>query len=394
MNDAFIDKIQKAIREEGLDGWLFCNFRHRDPLSDAILQRSKGLSNSRHWFYAAPASGEALALVHAIEAGHLDGLPGIRKTYVTREELLACLAPLKGPRGGKRWGVHFSENLSAISYLDAGTAALLQRAGLVLVPAEGLVQRFKGLLDAEGIASHEQAAAELYGIVETAWDYVQTAYRAGKGIYEGDIRGLMEGEFIKRGLVRDHPPQAAAGVHSADPHYDFEGPGAELSEGNIIQLDLWAKANGENSIYADIAWAGYFGKKIPREFEKIFSDLVEVREKTYTYLESELSRGLKGADLDARARSLLAASGYGGAIKHRTGHGIDTEVHGSGVNLDSVEFADTRYLLEGSCFSVEPGIYLESFGLRTEINVYIAEGQPHISGAAGGKKRQFKLLSC
>jgi Xaa-Pro aminopeptidase len=387
MNDTFLADIQKAIREEDLDGWLFCNFRHRDPLSDGILRRPQGLGNTRLWVYAVPASGEALALVHAIEAGHLEGLPGRVKTYVTREELLACLAPL----GGKRWGAHYSEQLPALSYLDAGTAALLRRAGLILLPADKLVQRFKGLLDEAGMASHEAAAAELYGIVETVWDHVQKTYGSQKALYEGDLRDRMESEFVQRGLMRDHPPQAAAGIHSSDPHYDFQGQGARIAEGDIIQLDLWAKLQEPGAIYADISWVGYFGKTIPPETEGIFADLVKVREETYTYIEGEFSRGLRGAEVDAKARSLLADAGYGGAIRHRTGHGIDTEVHGSGVNLDGVEFEDTRYLLEGSCFSLEPGIYLERFGMRTEIDVYIAGGRPHISGK---KKRQFTLLHC
>jgi Xaa-Pro aminopeptidase len=290
-----------------------------------------------------------------------------------------------------------SEHLSAVSYLDGGTCAVLARAGLELVSAEGLVQRFKGLLDKEGIASHERAAAGLYGIVETVWDFVRASYRNSKSIYEGDLRQIMEDEFARLGLVRDHPPLAAAGIHSSNPHYDFSGQGSPIREGDFIQLDLWAKERDLSSIYADISWVGFFGREPGTEAEKVFADLAEAREGCFNFIESALSAGqrISGAEVDARCRSLLAAGGYQGAIKHRTGHGIDTECHGSGVNIDSVEFADPRPLLEGSCFSLEPGIYLSRWGFRTEVDVYISGGTPRISGPGAERGgRQFALLRC
>jgi Xaa-Pro aminopeptidase len=382
-----LDKIQKAIREENLDGWLFCNFHHRDPLSDAILDRPSGLTNSRLWLYAVPSAGEPLGLTQAIETDHLDGLPGTKNTYIGREELKTLLKPL----AGKRWGAHFSETLSAVSFLDAGTAAFLEKAGLVLVPAEALVQRFKSLLDSGGIASHERAAAGLCQIVEKVWDFIRSSHARKQELYEGDLRRVMEEEFVRQGLVRDHPPLAAAGVHSANPHYDFAERGALIKEGDIVQLDLWAKEKEPRSIYADISWVGVYAEKAPKEAENIFADLVSARDKTFTFIEKELSSGrnLSGAEVDAYTRSLLAAGGYEKAIKHRTGHGIDTECHGSGVNIDSVEFPDSRFLLEGSCFSLEPGIYMDRYGFRTETDVYIAEGKPRHYG-----RLQTSLLHC
>ncbi|MDR2313389.1 MAG: aminopeptidase P family protein [Spirochaetaceae bacterium] len=391
MNSEVITKIQKVIREEGLDGWLFCNFRHRDKLSDELLERPAGLSNSRLWFYTIPASGEPEGLVHAIEADHLDGLPGTRKTYISRENLLHRLKPL----GGKRWGVHASENISSLSYMDAGTYGMLAGAGLHLCSAERLIQRFKGLLDEEGIASHERAAEELYRIVKKVWDLVSSAYSQNRKLYEGDLRQRMEDEFLRLGLVRDHPPLAAAGRHSANPHYDFEGPGALIKKGDLIQLDLWAKEKA--GIYADISWAGFYGKKAEPEMNRLFGDLAEAREETLRFIETALEGGkeLSGAEVDRTCRSLLRARGHGAGLKHRTGHGIDTECHGCGVNLDSLEFTDPRPLLEGSCFSVEPGIYRARYGFRTEVNVVIRGGKPWVSGPGNTKQgRQFGLLHC
>jgi Xaa-Pro aminopeptidase len=382
-----LDRIQKAICEESLDGWLFCNFHHRDPLSDAILERPSSLTNSRLWIYAVPAFGEPYGLVQTIEADRLDGLEGKKNSYIGREDLKTLLKPL----AGKRWGAHFSETLSAVSFLDAGTASFLEKAGLVLVSAETLVQRFKGLLDSGGIASHERAAAGLYGIVEKVWDFVRSSHTRKRELCEGDIRRVMEEEFVRLGLVRDHPPLVAAGVHSANPHYDFAGQGARIQEEDIIQLDLWAKEKEPRSVYADISWVGVYAEKVPDEAEKVFADLVSARDKTFAFIEKELSLGrkLSGAEIDAYTRSLLVSGGYENAIKHRTGHGIDTECHGSGVNIDSIEFPDGRFLLEGSCFSMEPGIYLGHCGFRTELDVYIAEGKPRYYG-----RLQTSLLHC
>jgi Xaa-Pro aminopeptidase len=383
-----LSEIRKAIRGEELDGWLFCNFRHRDRLADELLAVPEGTANSRLWVYAIPAEAEPLGILHAIEPDSLGDLPGKRVCYRNREEFLARLAPLRG----KRWGVHLSETLPVISWLDGGTAALLREQGLLLASAGGLIQRFRGLLDGAGVEAHERAAAHLYAMVKTAWDRVRDARDRGRAPFEGEIRDLFLEEFGRRGLVCDHPPLVAAGAHSANPHYDFSGPGAAFREGDLIQFDLWAREKGSGGIYADISWVGFYGAEVPAPTAAVFRDLIGVREGAFRYIEEEMAAGrrLRGADVDRKTAGILSDLGYAGAIRHRTGHGIDREVHGSGVNLDAAEFPDSRFLLEGSCFSLEPGIYFDGFGMRTEIDVYIKGGGPVISGGA----RQFALLDC
>jgi Xaa-Pro aminopeptidase len=392
MDSGKIGEIQKAIREENLDGWLFCNFRHRDKLSDEILSIEPSLSNSRLWVYAVPAEeceSGVLKIVSRVEEDILDGLPGKNVPYTGRAELLSRLKAL----GGKRWGVHRSPSLTAISWLDAGTADLLEEAGLILVSAAGLVQRFKGLLDGEGIASHERAAAHLYETVSLAWEKVREAY-AGKETAasapdEEGIQTFFMAEFERRKLLTDHPPIIAAGANSGNPHYEVRDS-AKFKDGDVIQFDIWAKESG--GINADISWVGFYGSRVPPEIEKRFSDLVSAREAGLAFIGDELAAGRRpsGAAVDGVVRERLISRGYENAIRHRTGHGIDTEVHGSGVNIDSVEFPDDRLLLDGSCFSLEPGIYFSEYGLRTEIDVYIQNGKPVVSGG----KRQFKLLTC
>jgi Xaa-Pro aminopeptidase len=390
-------EMRKAIRKENLDGWLFCNFRHRDRLSDEILAVPSGASNSRLWIYAVPAlpsSGEQgeelpLKIVSRVEEDALDFLPGEKIPYTGREELVSCLAAL----AGKRWGVHVSKTLAAISWLDAGAAALLEEAGLTLETAAGLIQRFKGLLDGKGTASHERAAAHLYESVAAAWEAVRDAFRRKKTITEADIQRFFLDEFEKRNLTADHPPLVAAGINSGNPHYEIR-EGAVFKPGDVIQFDLWAKEPG--GVYADISWAGFYGSTPPSALEKKFGDLVSAREEGLGFIQNELEKGRRpsGAAVDAAVRKSLAALGYEKALRHRTGHGIDTEVHGSGVNIDSVEFPDERLLLDGSCFSLEPGIYFPDYGLRTEINVYISGGKAVVSGADSGYERQFRILTC
>jgi len=377
-----------TARGESLDGWLFYNFRHRDPLADGILGLDPGTKNTRPWIYALPSSGEALKIVHGIEPGILDELPGTTTRYVDRKAFAAALAPL----AGKRWAAHWDENLPVVSFLDAGTAALLERAGLELVSAAPLLQRFKGLLDEEGIASHERAAEALYSIVEESWSFIDGEYRAGREVREGQVRRLILEGMARRGVETDHPPIVACGSHAGDPHYDFTGEGERFKPGDVIQLDLWAKERTAGSIYADISWVGVFGPEADSEVEAAWKVLRQARDGAVAYAESELAEGRRptGASVDAAVRSILIGAGYGEAIRHRTGHGIDTECHGSGVNMDSVEFPDERLLLDGACFSVEPGLYFSRFGLRTEIDVYIRSGRTAVSGG----KPQRELLRC
>ncbi len=196
-------------------------------------------------------------------------------------------------------------------------------------------------------------------------------------------------EFDSRGLEADHPPIVGAGSHSADPHYSPVSGGERLQKDHVLQLDLWAKQ--PDGIYADISWVGFLGTKVPAQVQRAFDVLVAARDGCVDFINSKFAEHLpvKGGEVDAVARGIIEENGYGRYLRHRTGHSIDTESHGSGVNLDSVEFPDSRMLLEGSCFSVEPGVYMDTFGLRTEINVYISAGRAVVSGG----KPQTRILT-
>jgi Xaa-Pro aminopeptidase len=382
-------KISAALRDAGVDWWLFCNFHHRDPLSDRILDIPADTTNSRWWFYFVPATGEPLRIVHGVEPGALDSLPGALLRYDSRAGLIDLLQRFKG----KRVGVQWSETVSAVSTLDHGTALLLESAGIVLVTADGLVQRLQGLIDGPGIESHEKAARNLYEIVRRVWSRVDKRYRRREKVTEVEVQSWIMGLFEEMDMETDHPPIVGAGLHSNDPHFAPDpAHDRAFAEGDIIQLDLWAKLRAPGSIYADISWLGVFGSEAPEKARVPFAALIASRDAAVSFIAAAAAEGrrVSGAEVDAHVRGHLLSAGYAKALRHRTGHGIDVEVHGSGANLDSLEFPDHRELIEGACFSVEPGLYFEDFGLRTEIDVYIKDGLPRVSG----DRPQTSFLLC
>jgi Xaa-Pro aminopeptidase len=373
--------MQRAIAEEHLDGWLFFHFRGRDPLCIRLLDLPQNAISTRPAFYLVPVSGEPRKIVHAIEPDVFDNLPGRKEIYASHERLLQLLASL--PKGGV--AVQYSEELPIVSFLDLGTARLLEGAGFSLVSSAALIQRTIGVLDKAGIDSHERACRALHEIVGIVWKRCSALLAAGKGVREDEMQTWIMEEFAARGLQTDHPPIVAAGIDTSDPHFEPPaGNGAPLRPGELLEIDLWAKEKVPGSIYGDISWVGFAGPKPPEEIERAFQILIGARDAGYRFIEEQFRAGaaVTGAQVDGVVRKVLIDAGFESALRHRTGHGIDVEDHGSGVNLDSVEFPDERFLIEGSCFSIEPGIYLPGYGLRTEINVYIHEGRPHISGGA------------
>jgi Xaa-Pro dipeptidase len=381
-----------AMREENLSAWLFSNFHHKDPISDRILSVPTESPNSRPWIYLLRRDESAEKLVHTIESRILDHLPGRKRVYASRQQFLSHLKEMAA--GLEQVACHYSQELPSISHIDHGTAKLLEECGFSLSSASALVQRLLGWLDGAAIDSHRRAADALYGIVEAVWGRLRREMRTGVPLWETTVQGWILGMFEELGLTTDSSPLVASAKNSADPHYSPEtatdGRGAVLSSGAVLQLDLWAKEKAAGSVYADISWVGILDTRIPRSEQAVFATVVQARELAVSFIGQSLAagQGVSGEQVDREVRTFLERSGYGSALRHRTGHGIDQEVHGFGVNLDSVEFPDSRLLLEGSCFSVEPGIYLDDFGMRSEINAYISVGKPVVSG----KKPQFELL--
>jgi Xaa-Pro aminopeptidase len=387
-----LEKTREAIRRENLGGWLFSTLHGRDTLSISLLGLSSQ-KNSRPWYYLVFAAGRPCKIVHAIEKQALETLPGESFVYASREELTAVLRDAVLPRlAGGALACQYSAELPVLSFLDHGTALLLEGQGFNLVSSAPLVQRFGGLLDEAGRASHEEAALSLYAAVSAAWDKLEKAMNAGE-VTEGSVLCWILESLEADGLAVGSGLIVAAGPHSGNPHYgppSRPGEGRRVGRDEILQFDIWAKKKTPGAVYADISWVGFTGKTPPERYARDFAAIVRARDCAVEFIAARLASGqaVRGMDVDARVREILGGAGYGGDLRHRTGHGIDTKVHGCGVNLDSVEFPDARLLLDGSCFSVEPGVYFADYGMRTEINVIIKDGQPVVTGG----KPQRELL--
>ena len=384
-----LDKSRAVIREAGVSGWLLSNIFHRDEIADLVLGVPKEKTNTRPWLCVLFPDRPPVKIVHRIEESILTHVPGDTIPYSTRAELEAALSRAL-PRGGKL-AADYSRTIPVGSYLDHGTALLLESAGAALAPADDLVARYLGTVDDEGSRSHDSAAAVLYAAVADAWSQLAQALRGGRTLTEGDVQEWVMQAISAAGLQAESPPLVGAGRHTNDPHFAVDGRGAAFAPGDTVQFDVWAKEKTPGAVYADISWVGVCAAAPTALQARVFEAVRDAREAAVSLLEARLAggRAVTGAEADRAARQVLTDRGFAAGIKHRTGHSIGARVHGYGVNLDSVEFPDERALTDGACFSVEPGIYLEELGMRTEIDCIIHEGRLHVSGPG----RQSRLLT-
>ena len=373
-----IDRIKQAILDENLSGWLFFNFRHRDPISDAVLNIDKNSINSRGWFYIILSDREPLKIVHRVEKGMLDHLPGEQQGYSSREELGNILLQFKN----KKIAVQSDKNLTTLSYLDGGTEELIKASGINTVSAAPLIQRYLGILDDKQLKSHEKCAVLLYAAIDKTWDFIKKSFKEGKEISEKRLSESIMDFFTENSLITEHEILIAFGRNTSDPHYETGKNDSTLKKDTLIQFDIWARENTEGSVYADISWVGFTGKNIPVSYQKVFESLISARDSAVSLIREKTLSGLEisGYEVDSMVRNYLSASGYKEGLFHRTGHSIDMELHGYGVNIDSVEFPDKRNIIDRSCFSIEPGLYFSDFGMRTEIDCYIDNKNIVVSG--------------
>ena len=380
--ESIIEAVAKESSSSGLGGWIFTNFSHRDTLTDSLLGFDPEHVSTRRWIYIINGDRTCIKIVHAIEKHNLDSLPGIETfVYNSKETLQESL--VKSLDTTKNYALLCDEDISVISTVDGGFIALLSKLGIKTCSAAPLIQRSKGILSDTKIISHENSAALLYLTVYETWNFISDFYKSSKELTERAVCDFILSEFDKFNLITDHPPIVAFGKNSGNPHYEVpENNSAIAKKGDVIQLDIWAKARDDSdAIYADISWVGVYDDKPSEEVTTLFATVCQARDVVKNYIENNDFSEITGAELDSKVRKIITDAGYLDAVKHRTGHGIDTSCHGSGVNLDSIEFPDKRKLLEYSCFSVEPGLYFDKYGFRTEIDIYIKDGKPVISGS-------------
>jgi len=384
--------IQETLRADGLDGWLLYDFHGSNP----IAARLAGLTNGAHmttrrWYYLVPSSGSPRALVHAIEKHNLDALPGDKKIYAGRQELNAGLTQLL--RGVRRVAMEYSPEC-AIPYLsrvDAGTAEMIRSRGVEIVSSGDLVQRFEAAWTPAQLATHRRASEALYRIKDRAFDAARRAGERGERMTEYGLQQQMVRWFEDEGIVSDSAPVVAAGANAGDPHYlPSAGRAAEISADQVLLLDLWGKLSEPGAVFADITWVGFTGPRVPDEAARAFDAIVRARDAAVALVEEAAMTGreLHGWEVDRAARNVLEQSGYGEHILHRTGHSLGESVHGNGVHMDDYETHDDRRILPGTGFTVEPGLYFDTFGVRTEINVFRGDRDARVTGP-----RQMELVT-
>ena len=376
--------IQQALAREGLDGWLLYDFHGSNP----IAQRLAGLDGGGHmttrrWYYLVPAKGTPRALVHAIERHNLDALPGDKRIYAGREQLDAGLDALLA--GARRVAMEYSpaNAIPYVSRIDAGTAEAVRARGVEIVSSGDLVQRFEATWTTAQLDTHRRASDALYRIKDRAFQAAAAMLKQGTGATEYDLQELMVGWFAEEGLVSDSAPVVAVGAHAGDPHYlpDASTSG-RMSADEVLLLDLWGKTREPGAVFADITWVGFTGSRVPGPCARAFAAAAAARDAAVALVQDAASAGreLRGWEVDRAARTVLQEAGFGAHILHRTGHSLGESVHGNGVHLDDFETHDDRRILPGTGFTIEPGLYFDAFGVRTEINMYRGEREASVTG--------------
>jgi Xaa-Pro dipeptidase len=373
--------IQKAIKDTKLNGWLFYDFHGSDPIGKRILNLSLDINHTRRWYYYIPAQGVPVKLVHSIERDVLDHLPGKKIVYLGWQEMEDKLRTVF--KIGDKIAVQYSPKnaIPYISRMDAGTFELLKSFKVKLLSSADLVQKFEACLTQFQLNTHINAAKLLNNIVQKTFQIIKQKIGAHEEINEFIIQQFMIDELKNRGLYYDQAPIVAANQNSGNPHYTpSQENNSPIYPGSLIQLDIWAKENNDNAIYADISWVGYVGNVVPDEQMKIFNIIKTARDRAVDFIDISIKSNkiIYGWQVDDIARNIINDAGYGSYFLHRTGHSIGRDLHANGVNIDNLETKDERKIIPGTCFSIEPGIYFSKYGMRTEIDVYVDENGAHV----------------
>lgn len=382
-----LQAIQNALKEAGLDGWLFYDFHNRDMIAARILNMDTKRFASRRWFYFIPAEGEPQKLVHRIEPWRCDHLPGEKHIYLPWQEQHRLLRDIL--KWSKKIAMQYSpmNSIPYVSIVDAGTFQLVKSFGVEIVSSADLVSKFESHLSMEDWQSHVEAGKILQMVKDEAFKEICRRVKSGNNPTEYQIYEYMVNMMKTNGLAFNDGPIVAVNEHAADPHFEpTPGNTFRMKEGDLVLIDLWAKLNKPRSIYYDITWMGYIGETVPEKIENIFQIARNGRDTALNLVRRRFSRreSLYGWEVDDACRNVIKESGLAEYFTHRTGHNIGEEVHGNGVNIDNLETKDERLIIPGTCFSVEPGIYMEheKIGFRTEIDVFVTdEGNVEVSGA-------------
>lgn len=385
-----LTQVQEALRAAHLDGWLFFDHHRRDPLAYRILSIPADVSVTRRWYYFIPAAGAPRKLVHNIENGSLDTLTGEKQSYSSWADQQAKLADILV--GAKRIAMQYSPKCAIpyVSMVDAGTLELVRASGADIISSADLVQQFDSLWTSQQFDMHVEAGKRVDLARREAFDFVAERIRSGEAVSEFQVQQFMCMRFAQLDLYHDHGPTVAVNSNASDPHYEpSERRSSPIQSGDVLLIDCFAKLNKPSAVYYDITWTGFCGDSAPSEVENVFTVVRDARKAACQLVKDRVSAGytLAGFEVDDAARTWIVEHGFGEYFIHRTGHSIGEDVHGTGANMDNLESHDERKVMPGSCFSVEPGIYLPHFGIRSEVNVFV-----HADGASVTGEEQEKLI--
>lgn len=389
-----LKKIQEILRNADIDAWLLYDFRFSNELALTMLGITKKSHLTRRFYYLIPKQGAPKKIANAIETFHFDHLPGEKLPYASYDSLLNNLkASLSGI---KKVAMEYSP-LNAIPYIsrvDAGTIEQIKSLGVEIVSSADLISMYNALWTKEQFSENKPVADALNEIVYKAFDFIKKKISNSKNITEYDVQQFIMGEFKRRKLLTDDPPIVGVNENSANPHYTpTKEINKKIKKGDFVLIDLWAKANNEDAVWADITWVGFVGSSVPDKYSKIFHIAAEARDAAFELVDSRFKqrKEIRGYEVDEAARIVIEQAGYGKYFIHRTGHSITTDLHGSGAHMDNFETKDERLLLPSTSFSIEPGIYLPGkFGVRTEIDVFISKDAKVMFT---GKEKQKKIVT-
>lgn len=375
--------IQSALRELSLDGWLLYDFRGSNPLAARVLDRQDA-HGTRRLLYYIPTEGTPSKLVHRIEAGALDHLLGEKTIYLRWQELEAGIGAMVE---GRRIAMEYSPRNANpyISRVDAGTIELIRALGAVEIVSSGdLVQMFEATWDDDQWSMHREAEKVTTSAYDMVWSLIAERVRAGRPAKESEVQAAILEHFRKHGMTTHDEPIVGVGPHSGNPHYGTTPEtDVPIAEGTFVLVDLWAKLDRPRAVYSDLTRVGFVGTEVPARYTEIFGIVASARDAAIAKVRDAFAanRPLYGWEVDEAARAVIEKAGYGPKFVHRTGHSIGQETHGNGAHMDNLETREERRVLPRTCFSIEPGIYLDEFGVRSEINVFIdAQGQVHVTG--------------
>jgi Xaa-Pro dipeptidase len=376
--DQRLARAQQAIAEAGLDGWLLYDFQGKNPIFWQLVGQPRHVTRRLYLFV--PRDGEPRVLCHPIDATGM-AIFGLAQTeYRTWQELGEALPKLLGR--ARRVAMDYAPNcvLPVVSRADAGTVELVRSFGIEVVSSADLIQAAAARWSDSDLADHLSACEKLFASLDAAHDFVKA--QVDHGITEHAVQQVLLEEFRRRGLTTEDPPTVAVNAHASDPHFETSADrDTPIRRGDWLLIDLWAREDRPGTVYADSTWVAFVGSEVPARHREVFDVVAEARDAAVERIRAGLSRGepVEGWQVDRAARDLIEARGYGQYFFHRTGHSLGQQVHGPGVNLDDFETHDVRRLIPGVAVTVEPGIYLPEFGVRSEINVYVEPTGPRVT---------------